>query len=114
MSRLPDLEMWRASAEHFGVLNNQPIPTPKQMELFSSVYRADLEAVEGYKAPDPHPVLDAPITAFIAEDDMLDIGQAAALKGWTSRSFEAIKVEGGHFHPLERPEQLERLLIERL
>jgi surfactin synthase thioesterase subunit len=114
MSKLPDLEMWKASALHFGVLNNQPIPTPEQMELFSPVYRADLVAVEKYFQPDPIPVIDAPITAVYAESDMVNQAQVEAWRGWSTYPVEIIRVPGGHFHPLERPAQLEAIIMDRL
>jgi surfactin synthase thioesterase subunit len=114
MTLLSNLDMWRLSAERFGVLNNEPIPTEEQMELFSEVYRADLISVENFKGLDPVPVLDALITAVFAENDMVDYNLVKDWRNFTSRDLEIIMVEGGHFHPLERPLQLEKIILERL
>jgi surfactin synthase thioesterase subunit len=114
MTELPDLEMWKMSGERFGKLNNQPTPTEEQMELFSDIYRADLIAVQNFHRPEPIWVLSAPITAIYAESDMVDLELVSAWREWTNKALEIIKVKGEHFHALERPKQLEDILIARL
>jgi surfactin synthase thioesterase subunit len=114
MSGLPDLELWETSADRFGVLFGQRVPTEEQMGLFTPVYRADLVAVENYSRPEPIPVLGAPITAVYAESDMVDRALVSAWQGWTSFPLEVIELPGGHFHPLEMPAQLEEIILSRL
>jgi surfactin synthase thioesterase subunit len=113
MADLPDLQMWQESALRFGVLNGQPVPDPERMETHSPVYRADLRAVEGYR-PGRLTVLPCPVTVFYAESDMVDGELAGRWRGLSARPPEIVRVPGGHFHPLERPGQLEGLLLARL
>jgi pyochelin biosynthetic protein PchC len=113
MPELPDLEMWQVSAERFGVLNGQPIPTPEQMEIHSPVYRADLRAVEGYRPGVPAP-LPCPVTVVYAESDMVDSRLAGRWKGMTPFPPEIIRVPGGHFHPVEMPGRLEDIMLARI
>ncbi|MDR2353269.1 MAG: alpha/beta fold hydrolase [Deltaproteobacteria bacterium] len=113
MSDLPDVKMWLESGQRFGKLNQKALPTPEQIELFSSVYRADLKAVERY-LPQRKLFLTVPITVFFAENDMVDYELVRAWEAFTSYPLEIIEVPGGHFHPLENSPYLEKLLIERL
>ncbi|MDR2611591.1 MAG: alpha/beta fold hydrolase, partial [Deltaproteobacteria bacterium] len=113
MPGLPDPEMWRVSAERFGVLNGQPVPSPEQMAIHSPVYRADLRAVEGYR-PRRLTRLPCPVTVVYAESDMVDAALASRWAALTASPPEIVKVPGGHFHPLERPGRLEELLLERV
>jgi surfactin synthase thioesterase subunit len=113
MTELPDEEMWLESAKRFGVLNNQPIPPPEQMKIYSDVYRADLRAVMKHK-PTETPKLPCPVTVFYAEKDMIDRELAEAWKDFGSMEVEILKVPGGHFHPVENPGIVEKLIIERL
>jgi surfactin synthase thioesterase subunit len=113
MAKLPDREMWEESALRFGVLNGEPVPSEERMRLFSPAYRADLLAVEGYRPPEPSPVLDAPLTVFYAENDMVDGELAGAWRDFSSRPLDLVKLPGGHFHPLENPLQLEDILLSR-
>jgi surfactin synthase thioesterase subunit len=113
MTEMPDEDMWWESAKRFGVLNNQPIPTPEQMELYSNVYRTDLKAVYNFK-PKGKSYLPAPISVFYAENDMVDLKLVEPWKDYSHFSVEIIKVPGGHFHPLENPQTIESIIIQRL
>ncbi|MDR1165681.1 MAG: alpha/beta fold hydrolase [Deltaproteobacteria bacterium] len=113
MSELSDREMWLQSAARFGVYKQRPLPPEDKLETLSRIYRADLRAVENWK-PESFQVLDAPITVFLAENDMIDRAQALKWLRFSSRSVEVITVLGGHFHPLENPELVEELMLRRL
>jgi surfactin synthase thioesterase subunit len=113
MAEMSDVDMWMESAKRFGVLNDQPLPPLERLEWHSRVYRADLKAVENY-APCEKTSIPSPITVFYAENDMVDLPLVEPWKEYSLAPTEIIKVPGGHFHPLENPELLERLIIERL
>jgi pyochelin biosynthetic protein PchC len=113
MELLPAPELWRVSAERFGVLNGQPIPSPEQMAVHTPVYRADLTAVAGYR-PEGLSGLGCPVTVVYAESDMVDRDLAARWAGLSPWPPEIVQVPGGHFHPLELPARLEELILARL
>jgi surfactin synthase thioesterase subunit len=113
MREMPDEAMWLESARRFGVLNDQPLPPPERMELHSRVYRADLKAVENFTLTEKK-LIPSPITVFFAENDMVDLQLAEPWKDFGLFGAEIIKVQGGHFHPLENPDQLQKLVIDRL
>ena len=107
---LSDQDLWRESAAYFGGMPDQIATSAELMALFAPILRADLKAVLDWDCP-RLPAVDAPITALCGDADIVDMEDAEIWRRYTTRDFAAHVLPGGHFHVLERPENLEDLLV---
>lgn len=85
-------------------------PAVRQMVIES--VRADLRTIDTY-AYAPSAPLDLPIAAFAgAHDAVAPLGDMAAWRDETGRSFDVRSFDGGHFYHLERPREFVEALGE--
>jgi surfactin synthase thioesterase subunit len=115
--RLGDRDFWRACQNHFGVINAEAAKgesfdksfdesfDKSLMELFIPILRADLGAILNH-SQDFWPSLDSPVAVFYAEGDTVTGLDMAAWQRFVRRPLELFRLAGGHFHPLESPEEL--------
>jgi medium-chain acyl-[acyl-carrier-protein] hydrolase len=101
ISHLPDNEFVNEINQRYGGIPSQILNSPDILELLLPCLRADITAVETFRAPAPNgrAPLDCPITAFGGLDDAQT--PRTHLEAWrelTSAAFELRMFPGGHFY----------------
>ena len=106
ISHLPDREFVRHLEQRYGVLDPAIASDPEMLALATTMMRADIEMLEGYRFQPGQP-LACPITAFGGDADRSTSPEHIA--GWaeqTSAGFDTQQFNGGHFFMKERPAEV--------
>jgi surfactin synthase thioesterase subunit len=106
-------ELFRASNERFGTINNGMGDSPELIELFAPVLRNDLAAVINQNY-DPWPHSHIPVTVFYSDNDIVNGLDMAKWQRYFSQPIEIMPRQGSHFHALENPDPIVRSIIETL
>lgn len=110
---LSDAELWSESAGYFGGMQQQIADSRELMTLFAPILRADLKAVLNW-APDRAEAVDVPLVALSGDADIVDDADAQVWRGYTTCEFRSVVMSGGHFHVLDNPYPVERMLLDLL
>ncbi len=117
MLDLPLLEFWKTSAKAFSSTqtSSSPAEEAKIAKLFAPVLKADLKAITLYNPQHAKEnIIDWPITAISAKEDLLVEDKVKEWKNYTSNSFKVKKVSGDHFFLLDNPSQLIEIIVKTL
>lgn len=113
LSELPDDELMARVARN-GSLPPEIAAEEQLRELFLPALRADFEWVDGYRYTE-QPPLPVPIVAFAgSHDEAVPADQIAGWERQTSAGFTLHTIDGDHFFPQQRCEEVAGLVRERL
>ena len=110
---LCDTEFWEACADHFGGMSPDVVMSTDLQKLFVPILRADLRAIVEF-VPPTEMGTGVPITVMWGDNEMMDAADADIWRRHTTADFRRHSLVGNHFHILQKPEAVERIVLDSL
>lgn len=112
LSGLPETSFLAGVQDRYGAFPEQLLAQPSLLKIFLPALRADFTLLDSYTHADHEP-LPLPITAIGgSQDHTVTTDELSGWRAHTTRGFEQIELEGGHFLPREPESGLLEVLLD--
>jgi medium-chain acyl-[acyl-carrier-protein] hydrolase len=112
-AELSEDALWQASARYFGGISQEALESQELQKYFVPLLKADLGAVTQYK-PAPLCAIEAPITAFFGEKDIVGRQDVEKWRRLCTERFHCHCLDGGHFYLFRNSKLLEEFILAEL